>query len=117
MASFSGCKLIGVNAYSQHPEWAARLAEWITNEENQALRFAARGQGPANVRAANSPEVQASPAIAALLAQSEFSQLQRVGGKFWEPVAEFAQNLARGNPSGGDLQAQLDRLVEGVTAG
>ncbi len=116
MASFSGCKLIGVNAYSQHPEWAARLAEWITNEENQALRFAARGQGPANVRAANSPEVQASPAIAALLAQSEFSQLQRVGGKFWEPVAEFAQNLARGNPSGGDLQAQLDRLVEGVTA-
>ena len=116
MASFSGCKLIGVNAYSQHPEWAARLAEWITNEENQALRFAARGQGPANVRAANSPEVQASPAIAALLAQSEFSQLQRVGGKFWDPVAEFAGNMARGNPSGADLQAQLDHMAEGVTA-
>ena len=33
MASFSGCKLVGVNAYSQHPQWAARLAEWITNEE------------------------------------------------------------------------------------
>ena len=116
MASFSGCKLIGVNAYSKHPEWAARLAEWITSEENQRLRFQLRGQGPANASAANSPEVQASPAISALLAQSEFSQLQRVGGKFWDPVAEFAGSMAQGNPSGASLQAQLDRLVEGVTA-
>ena len=116
MASFSGCKLIGVNAYSRHREWAVRLAEWITSRENQALRFQLRGQGPSNVEAANSPEVQASPAIAALLAQSEFSQLQRVGGKFWDPVAEFAGSMAQGNPSGASLQAQLDRLVEGVTA-
>jgi len=98
MASFSGCKLIGVNAYSQHPQWAARLAEWITSEENQRLRFQTRGQGPANIQAASSPEVQASPAIAALLAQSEFSQLQRVGGKFWDPVTEFATSCAQGNP-------------------
>lgn len=116
MASFSGCKLIGVNAYSGHPEWAARLAEWITSEENQRLRFELRGQGPANANAAASPEVQAAPAIAALLAQSEFSQLQRVGGKFWDPVAEFAGNMARGNPSGADIQAQLDHMAEGVTA-
>ena len=116
MASFSGCKLIGVNAYSQSPVWAARLAEWITSRENQARRFALRGQGPANIQAAESPEVQDSPAIAALLAQSEFSQLQRVGGKFWDPVSEFAGNMARGNPSGTDLQSQLDHMAEGVTA-
>ena len=116
MASFSGCKLIGVNAYSRHPEWAARLAEWITSESNQRLRFERRGQGPANTNAANSPEVQASPAIAALLAQSEYSQLQRVGGKFWDPVTQFAGEMAAGNPSGASLQAQLDHMVEGVTA-
>lgn len=116
MASFSGCKLIGVNAYSQHPEWAARLAEWITNESNQRLRFELRGQGPSNINAANSPEVQASPAIAALLAQSEFSQIQRVGGKFWDPVSAFAGSMAAGNPSGASLQEQLDHMVEGVTA-
>ena len=114
MASFSGCKLIGVNAYSQHPDWAARLAEWITSEENQRLRFEVRGQGPANVNAANSPEVQSSLAIAALLEQSNYSQLQRVGGKFWDPVTEFATSMAQGNPSGASLQAQLDRMVEGV---
>ncbi len=116
MASFSGCKLIGVNAYSGYPEWAVRLAEWITNEENQRLRFERRGQGPANINVANSSQVQASQAIAALLAQSEFSQIQRIGGKFWDPVSEFALNMAAGNPSGASLQAQLDRLAEGVTA-
>ncbi len=116
MASFSGCKLIGVNAYSQHPGWAARLAEWITSEENQRLRFEIRGQGPANVNATNSPEVQSSQAIAALLEQSNYSQLQRVGGKFWDPVTEFATSMAQGNPSGAPLQNQLDRMVEGVIA-
>lgn len=116
MASFSGCKLIGVNAYSQHPDWAARLAQWITSESNQRLRFQRRGQGPANARAAASAEVQAAPAIAALLEQSEFSQLQRVGGRFWDPVTAFAQSMAEGNPSGASLQTQLDRMVEDVTA-
>ena len=56
------------------------------------------------------------PPAAALLAQSEYSQLQRVGGKFWDPVAAFADSMAKGNPSGASLQSQLDRMVEGVTA-
>lgn len=116
MASFSGCKLIGVNAYSKYPEWAARLAEWITNEENQQLRFEMREQGPSNIAVANSSEIMQSPAIAALLEQSEFSQLQRIGGKFWDPVSKFAENMAAGNPSGQDLQKQLDEMVEGVSA-
>lgn len=116
MASFSGCKLIGVNAYSEHPEWAARLAEWITTEENQRLRFEMRGQGPSNIVVADSEEISQSPAIAALLEQSEFSQLQRVGGKFWDPVSKFAESMALGNPSGQNIQKQLDEMVEGVTS-
>ena len=116
MASFSGCKLIGVNAYSRQPEWAARLAQWMTSEESQRLRFARRGQGPSNTAASASPEVQQSAAIAALLAQSEFSQIQRVGGSFWEPVEVFSASMAQGNPSGSSLQSQLDRMAEAVTA-
>ncbi|NBJ92706.1 extracellular solute-binding protein [Parablautia muri] len=116
MASFSGCKLVGVNAYSQYPIWASRLAEWITNEENQQLRFIMRGQGPSNIVVADSAEMDQSPAIAALLEQSEFSQLQRIGGNFWDPVTKFAGNIAEGNPSGQDLQEQLDEMVEGVCA-
>ncbi|MDE7219480.1 MAG: maltose ABC transporter substrate-binding protein, partial [Oscillospiraceae bacterium] len=54
--------------------------------------------------------------IAAVLAQSVFSHLPRVGGNIWDPVSEFATSMALGNPSGASLQTQLDRMVEGVTA-
>ncbi len=116
MASFSGYKLIGVNAYSKQYVWASRLAEWISNEQNQQLRFEMRGQGPANTNAAASASVQDSPAITALIAQSEFSCLQRIGGNFWDPVSVFATNMAAGNPGGKKLQEQLDTMVEGITA-
>ena len=116
MASFSGYKLIGANAYSEHYTWAVRLAEWISNEKNQQLRFEMRGQGPANTKAAASADVQSSPAITALLEQSEFSCLQRIGGNFWDPVSAFALNMAAGNPDEKGLQEQLDSMVEGITA-
>ena len=116
MASFSGYKLIGVNSYSAHKMWAARLAEWITNEENQKLRFAQRGQGPSNIVAASSEEVQSAPAIAALLEQSEFSYIQRVGGNYWDPVTAFTAEILAGNPSGKSLQDHLDTMVEGIIA-
>ncbi len=116
MASFSGYKLIGVNAYSEHYTWAVRLAEWISNEKNQQLRFEMRGQGPANTKAAASADVQSSPAITALLEQSEFSCLQRIGGNFWDPVSAFALNMAAGNPEEKGLQELLDSMVEGITA-
>lgn len=116
MASFSGYKLVGVNAYSGQKEWALKLAEWISNEENQKLRFIMRGQGPSNTNAAASKEVQASPAITALLAQSEFSCLQRLGGNFWEPVATFTENILSDKQPGKNLQEKLDKMAEGITA-
>lgn len=116
MASFSGYKLVGVNAYSKHYDWACRMAEWITNQSNQELRFQMRGQGPSNKNAAASKAVQQSPAIVALLEQSEFSKLQRIGGNFWTPVETFSKNMAAGNPDNGNLQELLDKMVEGVTA-
>lgn len=120
MASFSGCKLIGVNAYSQHYDWAAKLAEWLTSESAQQLRFEMRGQGPSNINASKSPAVQGSAAISALLEQSGSSQIQRVGGNFWEPVTIFAENMAAGDPVGAGaqdrLQDQLDQMVEDITA-
>lgn len=116
MASFSGYKLLGVNAYSKHREWAVKLAEWIANEENQKLRFELRGQGPSNIRVASSEEVQNSPAIAALLKQSEFSCPQRIGGNFWEPVIAFTAAILEGTVTEENLQDQLDTMVEGITA-
>ena len=115
MASFAGYKMVGVNAYSEHIEWAGKLAAWITNEENQTLRFIERGQGPSNINAANSPQVATSPAIQAVISQSEFANLQRVGGNYWEPVQIFGETMRDGNPLGRNLQELLDTMVQGIT--
>ena len=116
MASFAGYKMVGVNAYSKNVAWASKLADWISNEQNQQLRFEEREQGPSNINAGASTEVQQSPAIQAVLSQSEFASLQRVGGNYWDPVQTFGADMAAVNPSGKDLQELMDTMVEQVTA-
>lgn len=116
MASFSGSKLIGVNAYSKEREWAEKLAEWISNEKNQALRFEMRGQIPSNINVAKTDSVKNSPVAAAVMEQSEYSQLQRVGERFWSPPAEVAMCIDADNPPGADFQRMLDVMVNKMTA-
>ncbi len=115
MSSFNGYKMIGVNAYSEQTEWAHRFAEWITNEENQRLRFLERRQGPSNQNAAASEEVTADPALQAMIVQGQYGDLQRVGPKYWDATKEFGLTMAAGNPEGRDLQELMDLLVEGIT--
>lgn len=116
MASFKGYKMMGVNYYSEHKEWALKLADWFTNEANQTLRFVERSQGPSNKNAAASDAVNKVPAIQAVIAQSEYGVLQRVGNSYWNAMTEFGTTMAAGNPSGMDLQELMDSLVADITA-
>lgn len=116
MASFTGYKMVGVNAYSSNVKWAMKLAEWITNQDNQTRRFAERGQGPSNIKASQSGDIEKSPAIQAVIAQSEYGCLQRVGGNFWDPISSFGSSVAKGTLSPKELQKDLDDKVKKVTA-
>ena len=60
--------------------------------------------------------VQAEPAIAAVVAQTEFADVQRVGSKYWDPAAALGKIVVNGNPDGADLQTLLDNAVAGITA-
>lgn len=115
MSSFTGYKMMGVSAYSEHPEWAHKLAAWLTNEENQTIRFVERNQGPSNINAAASEEVTKVPAIQAVIEQSQYGTLQRVGNHYWDPCTEFADIIAAGNPDGKPYQELIDELVFGIT--
>ncbi len=116
MSSFTGYKMMGVNYYSKNKEWAHKLAAWLTNEENQTTRFAERNQGPSNIKAAKSELILKDVAIQAVIAQSEFGTLQRIGGKYWNPFSSFANVVVNGNPENRDLQEVIDSLVAGITA-
>lgn len=113
-----GCKLMGVNAHSKNTGWAVLLAEYLTNEESQTLRFEARQIGPSNLKALESDAVSANKAIQAVAAQGEYGTFQRVGGKYWDPTATFGEMIAQGKvgDSEDDIQKALDDLVTGVTA-
>lgn len=119
MGSAFGYKFVGVNAYSENIGWAAVLAEFLTNEEAQIERFEARQIGPTNKVAVESDAVKANAAISAVIEQSEFGVIQRVGGKYWDPSKTFGENIAQGKIAADDeagIQAALDNFVEGVTA-
>ena len=116
MSSFTGYKMFGVNAYSEHLAWAHKLADWLTNEENQTLRFVERSQGPSNKNAAASDEVGKVPAIAAVIEQSQYGNLQRVGNSYWTACTAFADIIAAGNPDNVPLQDLMDTLTNGIAA-
>lgn len=119
MGSAFGYKFVGVNAYAENIGWAAVLAEFLTNEEAQVARFNARQIGPTNINAAASDDVAANVAISAVVAQSEYGVIQRVGGKYWDPAQSFGENIAQVTVAADDeaaIQEMLDTLVEGVTA-
>lgn len=112
-ASVAGYKFIGVNANSQQVGWAMELAKFLTNEESQLERFSQRGIGPSNSAVAESEEVKANPALAAVTEQNgKFGVVQMAGGSYWEPSKSFGEIIAQGNPDGTDLQTLLDNVVE-----
>ena len=115
MATYFGYKMLGVNPYSKNKAWAHKLARYISNEENQKLRFKMRGQVPSNINAGQSDEVKKSQAAQAILEQSKYSELQRLGGNYWTPVTKlgtaFANNSIKGN-----LQKYLDKTVAEIKA-
>jgi len=113
MASFSGYKLIGVNPHSANVGAAMLLADFVTNEENEVLRFKERAQGPSNI---NALAAASSPALTAVVAQSEYANLQRVGGNFWASAETLGSICVNGNPDGKDTQTLVDDAVAGITA-
>lgn len=117
--SVAGYKYVGVNGYSENAGWAVLLAEYLTNEESQQMFFDERESGPANKNVGASDSIKENVALAALAAQSEFAQAQKVGGKYWDPAATFGELVAQGTIAADDdaaIQETLDNLVEGATA-
>lgn len=119
MGSVDSYKFIGVNAYSENVGWATLLAEFLTNEESQAERYAQRSLIPTNTAVASSEDVASDVTVAAIAAQSDYAVAQFVTGNYWDPMKTFGEMIAQGTLSADDeagIQDALDTMVEGVTA-
>lgn len=119
LTTYMGCKLIGVNGYSQNKAEAHKLAQWLTNEQNQLKRFETRGFGPSNKAIAASEAVANNPVISAVMEQAKFSRAQKsVPGNYWTPMGALITPFIERKEAGTllsytdqELQELLDALV------
>ena len=120
LTTYMGCKLIGVNNYSQNKVEAHKLAMWLTNEQNQLKRFETRGFGPSNKAVAASEAVANNAVIAAVMEQAKFSRAQKsVPGNYWTPMGALITPFIEHKEAGDlltfytneELQKLLDALV------
>ena len=116
MASFAGYKLVSINSNTQYPEWAMKVAEYLTSKDSQLARFSVTGECPANTEAASDSAVQSAPAVKALAEQSVYGNTQNVNDCFWDASGKFGITIASGNEGGRDLQELLDDTVKAITA-
>ena len=119
LTTYMGCKLIGVNGYSQNKGEAHKLAQWLTNEQNQMKRFETRGFGPSNKAVAASEAVANNAVIAAVMEQAKYSRAQKsVPGNYWTPMGALITPFIERKEAGtllaytdAELQELLDALV------
>ncbi len=119
LGSYTGNKLMGVKPQTDPYRAAvlALLAQYLTNEECQAQRYAEFEWGPSNKNAQASEAVQANPSLAALAKQGEYGQPQgQIHGSWWD-IAKLLGAEAKAATSEDDLKAALNdyqAAIDGV---
>lgn len=94
MVSMYGYKMIGVNNASKYPRTAQILAYYLSSEECQQQRCEELGWSPTNNTVVESDAAKNNVAIAALVAQSEYSVAQvNVAQTFWDPMGNLGNKL------------------------
>ena len=123
LSGYMGFKLVGVNGYSQNKAEAHKLAQWLTNEQNQKKRFEIRGFGPTNKVVAASEAVLNDPVISVVMEQAQFNRAQKgVPGNYWTPMGSLITPFIAEKEAGTllsvsdqTLQEYLDALVAQIT--
>lgn len=113
--------IYGVNAQTQYPLEAMLLANYLTSEKIQELRFTERNSTPVNKNlVADKDLLAASPAVATLAAQTELASTVQSSipqiANFWSPMEAFGQDCIAGAVTADNMQEKLDVLVNSILA-
>ena len=118
LGSFSGYKLMGVKPQTDAKRGAVlqKLAQFLTNEENQLARFNSFGWGPSNLNAQASEAVKANESLTALAAQSAHATPQgQIAGVYWDN-GKLLGAVAKAATTDAELQAGLDAYTDALEA-
>ena len=112
--SFAGCKLYGVNAYSQHPEDAHKLAAFLSSKAMQEKRFDDNGIGPSNKEVAAMKKVQDNAAVAAMMQQIRTASVIQTSmpANYWSEADSFGKAMELFDVTAlADLQERVEQMV------
>jgi len=118
MGSFANFKLYGVNSHTKAAEDAMALAEWLTNKDNQLLRFQTRSFAPTNVTI-DTATLSSNIAVAADALQGKYATLQpsiKQISNYWTPAAALGTSIETGKTTTATLQKDLDAMVKQILA-
>jgi len=116
LSGYMGYKLMGVNGFSKNKGEAHKLAQWLTNQENQIKRFETRAFAPTNKVAAALEQVTGDPVISVVMQQAQFNRSQKgVPSTYWTPMGSLITPIITAKAEGkvlsdAELQALLDAL-------
>lgn len=112
--TFIGVKGYNVSAFSENQEWAAKLVEFITNEENSKVRYEKTAEIPPVVSLMEDPIIADNEAAKAVAVQSErgvpMPNIPEMA-EVWAPAANALQLSATGKSK---PQAALDSAVKTI---
>ncbi len=118
LASYRGCKLMGVKPQSDVKKQNVLhlLAQYLTNEENQLARFESFGWGPSNIAAQANEGVLADLTLQALTKQDEHAVMQgNINGSWWD-IAKLLGADAKNATSEDDLRNALKEYEDAIKA-
>ena len=118
LGSYAGTKLMGVKPQTDAKKAAvlSKLAQWLTNEENQLARYNQFQWGPSNLAAQANDAVKSNESLAALRKQNEHSVVQgNIHGAWWD-IAKVLGAEAKAATSEADLQAALNDYTAAIEA-
>lgn len=118
LSGFSQYNAVGVKAGSKCPITAMDLADYLTNKENQKIRFDTISDSPTNKELADdSAALSANAAVAANAAQCAYTKLQSSVsqmGKYWGNMDSFTAEIKSGAVTKDNVKEKLDTTVEAI---
>lgn len=113
--------IYGINAQTQYPLESMLLANYLTSQKIQQLRFEQRNSTPVNsVLVADQELLSTSPAVATLAKQTELASTVQSSipqiANFWSPMEAFGQDCIAGAVTEENMQEKLDTLVSSILA-
>ena len=123
MGSLAGYKLFGVNPNTKYTAKSHQLAQYLTSQAMQELRFNDLQTGPSNKIAADKQEVKDNVAQAAIAAQAKYATLQGCfTDSYWNPMKQlgadiYGQKAIVGDITASDMAPKLNLFVNNFKVG